>query len=473
MNNRAEINDYIEELNYDPKALLTYKGNELVNYKPKTGELNGSEFTVTERKKYTIENDINVCITDLTQTITYPGALLYIDSDLLDGKPNPIPISRGSAHLALSLPNLLPNSIEIKTATSDKIHDGITFLLNEWYSNSSIEHSIPALASYESGLVQSEEEMLVRFGCDVNFSKMQLGIDFEAKKQEKTSLYMVMYRQVFYDASINIFTAPSDAFGEQVTLNEVKQVIDNKRVPGYVQSVAYGREVFFKFESKCSENELETAIKVFLSKNGATAKGELSEDIKATLEKTSCSLIVLGGRSETLNILLGDEDVAEKINKIIFSDVVLSQSNPAYPLMYKTVFLKDANNAEFHGTTDYTVDSVTKYNSGEIQLRHTGAYIAKFTVTWDTISDYEEDGSPDLEHHEWDQNGQHKTAGFSTVIPFPANACNLRIKCEGMTGLAWDKWHVSFDKTNIPLLPEIKVSISGTTLDQKVSTNIR
>lgn len=431
-----------------------------------------NEYIVTEREKYTIENDINVCISDLNQSITYPGALLYIDSDLLDGNPHPVPISRGPVHLSLSLPNLQSNSIKIDTATNDEIQNGMTLLLHEWYSNKAITHSIPAVISYESGLVHSEEEMIVRFGCDVNLSKFQLGIDFEAKRRDKTSLYVVMYRQVFYTASINVFDDTSKAFGGKCTLDDVKQLIDNKQVPGYVQSVAYGREIFFKFESECSEKELETAMKVFLSKNGAAVKTDLSSQIKATLAKTSCSLIVLGGKCETLKIMLSDDDVAQKINSIIFSDVTLSESNPAYPLMYKALFLKNAEPAGFHGTTDYTVDTVTKYTSGEIHLSHVGAFIAKFTVTWNVIKDYDDNGNPQLQSYSWNQNGHNKTSGFSTVIQLPANACNIHIKCEGMTGLVWDNWHVSFDKSNIPLMPVISVKLSGTTLNQKVSTNI-
>ena len=69
----------------------------------------------------------------------------------------------------------------------------------------------------------------------------------------------------------------------------------------------------------------------------------------------------------------------------------------------------------------------------------------------------------------WSDNGKNKTAPYETVLSLKGNTRNINIKVEGKTGLVWDPWRTSVDKTNLAMVPSREVYISGTTLNQKGS----
>ena len=114
-------------------------------------------------------------------------------------------------------------------------------------------------------------------------------------------------------------------------------------------------------------------------------------------------------------------------------------------------------------------ETIEKYSSGELELEHTGAYVAKFTVSWQEITGSDENGNEKTVAHNWPENGKHKTAPYDTKIALGGNVRRINVKAEGATGLAWEPWRTSLDKKDLALGPHIHVKISGTTLNQKGS----
>ena len=157
----------------------------------------------------------------------------------------------------------------------------------------------------------------------------------------------------------------------------------------------------------------------------------------------------------------------KKLNDTIIKGINLSKQDPAFPIAYKSVFLKDNQNARLHGSTEYVQEEVSYFNNGELTIDHNGGYVARFYISWEEIDGFDQDGKAIMSLHEWSDNGKDKTIGFQTVISFRGNVRNLCIKAQGFTGLIWDKWFTSFDRSNIPLSPKMSLKIWGTTLNQK------
>ncbi len=95
--------------------------------------------------------------------------------------------------------------------------------------------------------------------------------------------------------------------------------------------------------------------------------------------------------------------------------------------------------------------------------------MAKFDVSWDEFT-YDNKGEEVIKRHTWGQNGKNVTAPYSAIVNLPANARNIHVKAQGATGLFWEKWRTSIDRT-FPLVNKRTISISGTTLNQKASVN--
>ncbi|WP_347814662.1 thiol-activated cytolysin C-terminal domain-containing protein [Streptococcus canis] len=86
-----------------------------------------------------------------------------------------------------------------------------------------------------------------------------------------------------------------------------------------------------------------------------------------------------------------------------------------------------------------------------------------FRVFWDEV-DYDATGKEIVTEKSWEGNGHDRTSPFSTVIPLPANARNIRVFARECTGLAWEWWRTVLDDKNVKLAKEIEVNLWGSTL---------
>ena len=467
--NRKAINDYIYGLEYDSNSILALIGDTVTNKDMTEGIPDGDLYYVVERKKCTVEDSFDVSVPTLNKSITYPGALLIADQGLIDGNPNTVGVKRGGVKLTLDLPGMTQNnSADIACADYASVSAAVNGILDDWYTNYPQYTSVPAVMAFTSSMVYDEKEMQLKFGVDVSFLENEIGIDFNAIKNKKKSVYIVRYKQVFYTASVDSIKEPADAFSDDTTVNQlVNAGIGTEKPLVYIGAVAYGREIYVKFESDLQSYELESAVSGSVTADGINVDANIDSKIKEKYDKISCSVIAFGGASEHMKFMFTEKDKVEAFNKVICEGITLSRENPACPITYKSVFLKDNKTAQLHGSTEYVDELVSVYDKGELTINHKGGYVARFYITWKQIKEFDQDGNAVMIDQSWDDNGKDKTIGFQTVIPFGGDVRSINIMAEGYTGLVWDKWFTSFDRNNIPLSPEMSLVVSGTTLNQK------
>lgn len=469
---RTQINEFICGLNYKPEEVLKFTGESVGNVTPKSGSTVNGKYIVVNRKKCNMTGNFDIAVPTTNLNITYPGALVLANSKLIDGNPQPFAAKRGAVTLTLDLPGMTNEaSCVVSDATYSNVLSATNEILNKWYAKCGGKYQIPANMSYVSSLVYDEKSLQLKFGCDASFFKQKLGIDFDAISNKKKSVYLLEYKQVFYTASVNSFAEPADAFAESVTVKELKDGgINNENPIAYIGNVAYGRQVFVKFESSERAQNLSALVDAAVSKDGVTITPDIAAKFSNVMKNTNVSIVALGGTPVDIrNATLSQDTTA--INAAILNNVELSEANPAFPLNYKVVFLKHNITATFGGSTEYIEETYEEYSSGEIHLKHDGAYVAKFNVSWDEITGISEAGEEKMVHRNWDQNDKNKTAGFKTVITLNGNCRNINIKAQGKTGLVWDPWHTPLDKKDLALVPKREIRISGTTLNQKASCN--
>ena len=225
---------------------------------------------------------------------------------------------------------------------------------------------------------------------------------------------------------------------------------------------SYGRTIYVKLETTSKNNDVESAFKALLGQNSIAAKAKY----KDILEESSFTAVVLGGDSGQHNKVVTKD--FDEIKDIIKDNAEFSPKNPAYPISYTSIFLKDNSVAAVHNNTEYIETKSTEYSSGNINIDHRGAYVAQFKITWDEVT-YNEDGNKILDPKAWNGNWQDKTARFTSTMYIPANATNIRIYARESTGLAWEWWRTVIDEHHVPLAKEINVSLGGTTLSPRGS----
>ena len=103
-----------------------------------------------------------------------------------------------------------------------------------------------------------------------------------------------------------------------------------------------------------------------------------------------------------------------------------------------------------------------------LTIQHKGAYVARYTITWDEIST-DKNGNQTIHSRSWEGNGRNRTSGFILNLPIKANMKNIRIKIEKATGLFWKWWQPIYENSLFLNNSHRTISHWGTTLNSKIS----
>ncbi|MCY9516430.1 thiol-activated cytolysin family protein [Paenibacillus apiarius] len=460
-NEPNDIDSGIAGLNYNRNEVLAVKGDQISSFVPKEGIQSNDKFIVVERdKKSLTTSPVDISIIDSITNRTYPGALQLANQDFADNQPSLVMAARKPLDITIDLPGLKnENTITVQNPTYSSVSSAVDQLVSTWGEKYSDTHTLPARLQYAESMVYSQNQIASALNVNSKVLNGTLGIDFNAVASGEKKVMVAAYKQIFYTVSAALPNNPSDLFDDSVTFAElVRKGVSNEAPPLMVSNVAYGRTIYVKLETTSKSSDVQTAFKLLLNNPSIQASGQY----KDIYENSSFTAVVLGGDAQTHNqVVSKDFDV---IQNVIKDNAQYSSKNPAYPISYTSVFLKDNSIAAVHNNTDYIETKTTEYTKGKITLDHSGAYVAQFEVSWDEFT-FDENGQEIITHKTWEGNWQDKTAHFSTEIPLPPNAKNIKIFARECTGLAWEWWRTIINEPNVPLTSNIKVSIWGTTLN--------
>lgn len=460
-----EIDNGIANLNYDRNQILASNGDSIESFIPKEGLGSKGKFVVIERSKKSLTTSpVDISIIDSMTDRTYPGALQLADNGFVENQPNLLVCKRKPLNISIDLPGMKKeNTVTVENPTYANVSGEIDGLISTWNEKYSTTHTLPARMQYSESMVYSKSQLSTALNVNAKVMNGSLGIDFNAISNGEKKVMVAAYKQIFYTVSAELPNNPSELFDNSVTFKELtRKGVSNSAPPVMVSNVAYGRTIYVKLETTSKSKDVQAAFKALLNDYSVEAKAKYSD----IFEESSYTAVVLGGDSKEHNKIITKD--FEEIRNVIKNNAEFNPKNPAYPISYTSVFLKDNSVAAVHNKTDYIETTSTEYSKGKINLDHYGAYVAQFEISWDEFS-YDENGQEVLEHKTWDGNWEDKTAHYSTVIPLPANAKNIRIYARECTGLAWEWWRTIINEYNVPLTNEINVSIGGTTLYPRAS----
>ncbi|HBT73591.1 MAG TPA: alveolysin [Lysinibacillus sp.] len=465
----SDIDTGIANLNYNNKEVLAVNGDKVDSFVPKEGINSNNKFIVVERNKKSLTTSpVDISIIDSMANRTYPGALQLANRAFVDNQPSLLVAKRKPLNISIDLPGMKrENTITVDNPTYGNVSGAVDELVSTWSEKYSTTHTLPARLQYSESMVYSKSQIASALNVNAQVLDNSLGIDFNAIANGEKKVMVAAYKQIFYTVSAELPNNPSDLFDDSVHFEELtRKGVSNDAPPVMVSNVAYGRTIYVKLETSSKSKDVQAAFKALLK--NVNTNVETSAQYKDIFEESSFTAVVLGGDSQKHNQIVSKD--FNDIRGIIKDNAEFSLKNPAYPISYTSVFLKDHSIAAVHNNTDYIETTSTEYSKGKIILDHYGAYVAQFEVAWDEFS-YDENGNEVLTHKTWDGNWKDKTAHFSTVIPLPANSKNIRIYARECTGLAWEWWRTVIDEYNVPMSNEIKVSIGGTTLYPTGSIN--
>lgn len=461
-NNAAQIDQYIQGLDYDKNNILVYDGEAVKNVPPKAGYKEGNQYIVVEKKKKSInQNNADIQVINSLSSLTYPGALVKANSELVENQPDVIPVKRDSVTLSIDLPGMVnhDNEIVVQNATKSNINNGVNTLVDRWINKYSPDYpNISAKIDYDQEMAYSESQLIAKFGAAFKAVNNSLNVNFGAISEGKMQEEVINFKQIYYTVNVNEPTSPSKFFGKSVTKEQLQALgVNADNPPAYISSVAYGREVYVKLSTSSHSTRVKAAFDAAFK--GKSVKGDT--ELENIIQNSSFKAVIYGGSAkDEVEIIDGD---LSKLRDILKQGANFDKKNPGVPIAYTTNFLKDNQLAVVKNNSEYIETTSKAYSDGKINLDHSGAYVARFNVTWDEVS-YDANGNEVVEHKKWSENDKDKLAHFTTSIYLPGNARNINIYAKECTGLAWEWWRTVVDDRNLPLVKNRTVCIWGTTL---------
>jgi hypothetical protein len=135
--------------------------------------------------------------------------------------------------------------------------------------------------------------------------------------------------------------------------------------------------------------------------------------------------------------------------KEIFRQTLQRPTYVSYKV-YGTVFKPDWNN-----DWPRSVSGEISSRAGELKFTHGAGFVARWQVTYDLP------GKPNQSISSGDTS-----LGWKQTYNIPLAATNVRVLVQGNTGLLWELWRTTYEKT-FPSAPNLCLKIYGTTLNQQ------
>jgi thiol-activated cytolysin len=454
-----EINAYLTGLRYDPRQILAEQvGDSTIPAKalPDEEQDDGKAVIIVKQVKHRLSGNVDdLLILSPIHGVVWPGALVRADQDLVRGTPTPIQCRRAPVWLSVDLPGIGGRGVfAVEDPSHGTVQAAIDRALDYWNDNQYREGYVSKSRSkYVATSVYSNEQLAASLGLNYWSLKGSLATQFQRTTTKESRVAMALFKQVFYTVSFEPPPHPGAVFHPSVGLEEVRNNMSRDIPPAYVSSVDYGRILMLRIESSADtkQTDVEGTLK-YLS-----AQVDASASHRKTLEKSKVTLITIGGNAE-VNTRAVDASRIEDLHLVIQGkNALYAKNNPGQPIAYTIRFLKDGRLAKMGYSTDYTEMTYERHPHGWIAFRNSGAYVAKFFMTW------KEGNQP----KSWSSG--NKTAGYFEKILLKGNAREINIHAQAATGLAWDKWGTIF-KMKLDGPPNKVYVAKGTTLHRKWDT---
>ncbi|MBK7708497.1 MAG: thiol-activated cytolysin family protein [Acidobacteria bacterium] len=475
-NTNASLRQYIRSLQYDARKLLAVQGDGgtliVDKEKGKKNERkpgNAKIIRCVRTERSLSKNFEDVAILQPTQGVIYPGALVYADQELVDGKPRPLTgLPRAPIDLRLDLPGLQDEgSFVIANPTDGKVQSAVNKALNFWNNSTSFKDGYinPSRSNYNSTIAYSSEQLAMSLGFNVKWASGDASAQFKYSSSSEKNVVVAVYRQVFYTVTFDAPNLPEQFFDSSVTAEEAKDAFnsENPSAPAYVSSVNYGRIIMLRMETDKSTSAMEAQAAFNYAAGVVTVGATAEANYNKIISNSSITVVTMGGNAEVASEAVSARGAADLQRIIKGKNAVYSKNNPGVPIAYTVKFLKDNTVAKMGSTTDFVTEDCKELDNLWVKINHSGAYIAHFYANWD---------QPDPNNPEqmipMSRKEEGKTSGYQIKFDFPGDAENIRLKLENDTGLVWQPRREILNRILTPKELNSCFTVHGTTLGSGV-----
>ncbi|MEM9667135.1 MAG: thiol-activated cytolysin family protein [Bacteroidota bacterium] len=378
-----DISAYLRTLSYDADALLNVQPagptDEAEQAGPSTAlppQRDGlNEIQCTRTESSLLKNFDEVAILRPTTGVVWPGALVQGNGSLLDGAPEPLAFSRAPITVRVNLPGMGRNGTRtIDVPTNSSVGASIDDALEWWNANAYQDgYTNPAQSSFQLTQSFSSEQAALQVGLNAVWATGDASSQFSYRSTDQKSVVLAVFKQAFYDVTLDTPSAPESVFGEDVTVEDVQRVIDNDTPPAYVASVTYGRLIMARMETtaRLERAELEAAARNMFTATEVSA--EVEADYQKVNRNMTVQVVTLGGNAAVATEALdtsSPQALIQGVQRVIQGEnAVYSRQNPGVPIAYQVRYLRDHRLAKMGYTTEFaTTECTTRKVSSRVTV---------------------------------------------------------------------------------------------------------
>jgi hypothetical protein len=296
--------------------------------------------------------------------------LVYADNELWKGSPRPITLDRAKMKLRIDLPGMRSDgNLEIDQASNSKVQTKIEEALEWWNGNAYEEGYVnPSSSEYESSVVYSSTQLGLDVSMNVEWATGAVSSQQDYDKNSEKSVAVMVFKQVFYNITMDTPQSPADVFSSDISLQEVQNAVDAEAPPAYISNVAYGRIVMFRLEvENLSESVDLNAVLNYAA--GVNVDVETNTEYDAVLNRSTIKVITIGGDAEVASEAVSATGIASLNHILTGENAVYSRNNPGVPIAYTIKFLKDNSVAKMGYTTDYSIENCSEHSVKHRRIR--------------------------------------------------------------------------------------------------------
>lgn len=468
-----EIKKYVLDLKYDAKDLLKMPGENFAIKTRSKEDLKDGTFVITTKEKITLkpgeENLDDIAIFN-TNNVIYPGNIVLVNEDLVNGFPTKSSIKFSKLKLRVDLPGLGSNGTikfeENQEIDSSEIQSKINDALNSWHENEFKKgYTVNSRQEIKISSVSNFRELATTFKFNAKGANASLENLLNIKNSKEALTVVAMYKQIFYSVSVE---ADLDGLKGEFSLIK-REIEDGSKInpPGYISRVDYGRIFFLKMETDVTKCNVEDSAKLEGIINKINLSGELTVNESKILKNSTFSFVSLGGSAQAGADIIASEDMLKALKDNIKKYCEYSKNNQGFPVSYVVNFLNNGKQAIVKSNSEYIKTVHKVYKKREIKLIHHGAYVATFIVKYK--KDFYNEKGEVIKTEDKTYSTGNETARITIQVPDLDAACHsFNVEAGEKDALVWHKWNgkKSWRKifsADLLEMPVTEIKISGTT----------
>lgn len=252
----------------------------------------------------------------------YPGAILFVDSDITSGSPNPlgrIPRSKISIYgdfLAGGNPSqsdIDPNNSDVRMAINNIMH---TLLSDSRYD-------APGAQRPRTKIHTSQKSLMMDLGVDSSFAGCNVNVRASTTSSEQSFVQATTLDQDYFTIRLkdDWHQDPASLFADEVTWDNLSNELNGKAI-AIVTSVTYGRTFSYMKEYSARQFTFDSSQKV----SGYGQSADASQSLAESSSYTNDEIFNLGGTSLTISALRG-KSTQQELEEAMADNMRFSHAN--------------------------------------------------------------------------------------------------------------------------------------------------